>query len=82
MKLKEIPIGKKVFAKYTDDYNEMAIHFIPTYIIEENDNTFIGIKNNSVGTEKGYYDITYITGQGYQLNKKHLTNIHIRKHKD
>jgi len=81
MKLKEIPIGKKVFAKYTDDYNDLGIHFIPTYILEEDGQTFIGVKNNSVGTEKGYYDIRWVTGKE-QINKNNLTNIHIRKNKE
>jgi len=77
MKIKTIPIGKKVFAKYTDEYNDMAIHFIPEYVIEENGETVIGVKNDSVGTEKGYYNILQVTGKT-QINTKYLTNLHIR----
>lgn len=77
MNIKEIPIGKKVFAKYTDEYNEIPIHFIPTYILKENGETIIGVKNDSIGTDKGYYNIKSVTGKT-QINTKYLTNIHIR----
>jgi hypothetical protein len=77
MKIKRIPIGTKVFAKFTDEYNEMPIHFIPAYVIEDRGEIFIGVKNDSVGTEKGYFNIRQVTGKT-QLNTNNLTNLHIR----
>jgi hypothetical protein len=37
----------------------------------------IGTKNNMIGTEKGYFDVSELTGKN-QLNAKHLSNIYIR----
>lgn len=74
----KFPIGKKIFARYSDDYNDISINFIPMYVLEEGEETIIGTKNDMVGTEKGYYHIKQVTGK-QQLNSKNLSNIHIRK---
>lgn len=76
-KIKDFPIGKKIFARYTDEYNDLQINFIPTYIVNDNELIFIGTKNNMVGTPKGYYQLDELTGKT-QLNANHLSNIHIK----
>ena len=37
---KEFPIGKKIFAKYTDEFTETNINFIPAYIVQEGENLY------------------------------------------
>lgn len=76
-KIKQFPIGKKIFARYLDEYNDVNINFIPVYILQENDQTIIGTKNNMVGTEKGYFDLIQLTGKN-ELSSKNLSNIYIR----
>ena len=77
-KTNNFPIGKKIFARYNDEYNDLQINFIPTYVLEDSDSILIGTKNNMVGTEKGYFDLQLLTGKE-QLNSKYLSNIHIKK---
>ncbi len=74
----DFPIGKKVFARYNDEYNDLQINFIPTYVLEENNSLIIGTKNNMVGTFKGYYQLEELTGTT-QLDSKYLTNIYTKK---
>lgn len=78
LKTTDFPIGKKIFARYTDEFNDLQINFLPTYVIEEGDEILIGTKNNLVGTHKGYFELTMLTGKP-QLNARSLTNIHISK---
>lgn len=74
-----IPIGRKLFATYRDDVIEAQINFIPTYVlVEDNKNSYIGTKNNLVGTVDGYHDVRYLTGTD-QINTKYLFNIHEKK---
>lgn len=77
-KTNDFPIGKKIFARYNDDYNDLQINFIPTYTLNENGTIFIGTKNNMVGTQKGYYRLDELTGKT-QINANYLSNIHIKK---
>lgn len=72
------PIGKKVFATYKDDLSHTTIDFIPTYIVEDGENLYIGSKNDMVGTPKGYFPLVFLTGTN-QLNAKFLSNIFIKK---
>lgn len=81
MKTQDFPIGKKIYAKYTDEFNELNINFIPMYVLEESDGKIIGTKNNMVGTESGYFNVTQVTGRE-QINSKYLSNIHIRNNKE
>jgi hypothetical protein len=74
----DFPIGKKIFAKYTDEYSDTSINFIPVYVLKEGDSVLIGTKNNMVGTEKGYFDLKMLTGKE-QLNAKNLSNIYLKK---
>lgn len=77
-KIEDVQIGKKTFARYTDEYNDLQINFIPTYVVEENNSLYIGTKNNMVGTLKGYYQLQELTGKD-QLNGKFLSNIYLKK---
>lgn len=77
-KIKDFPIGKKIFARYADEYNDLQINFIPMYVVNENETIFIGTKNNMVGTSKGYYQLDELTGKN-QINANYLSNIHIKK---
>jgi len=79
-KTNNFPIGKKVFARFIDEYNDLQINFIPTYVLEDSGSALIGTKNNMVGTLKGYYQLDELTGT-LQLNAKYLSNIHF-KNKD
>lgn len=76
-KIKDFPLGKKIFARYLDEYNDMQINFIPVYVLQENDQKIIGTKNNMVGTEKGYFELIQLTGKN-ELSSKNLSNIYIR----
>jgi hypothetical protein len=75
---KEFPIGKKIFAKYTDEFTDTHINFIPAYLVEEGENLYIGTKNDMIGTQKGYFPLNTLTGTD-QLNAKYLSNIFIKK---
>jgi hypothetical protein len=77
-KTKDFVIGRKTFARYSDEYSESQINFIPFYILEEDGVTFIGTKNDMVGTEKGYFKVVELTGK-YQINTKYLSNIYLKK---
>jgi hypothetical protein len=77
-KTDDFPIGKKIFARYSDDYNDLQVNFIPNYVVIENNSLYIGTKNNMVGTSKGYHPLEFLTG-GIQLNAKYLSNIHIKR---
>jgi len=72
------PIGKKIFAKYNDEFADTQINFIPTYLVEEGENLYIGTKNDMVGTPKGYFPMVLLTGMN-QLDAKFLSNIFIKK---
>lgn len=72
------PIGKKIFARYNDDITDTQINFIPVYLVEDNGNLYIGTKNDMVGTQKGYFPLTSLTGTT-QLNTKYLSNIYTKK---
>lgn len=76
-KIKDFPLGKKIFARYLDEYNDMQINFIPVYVLQDNDQKIIGTKNNMVGTEKGYFELIQLTGKN-ELSSKNLSNIYIR----
>ena len=77
-KINDFPIGKKIFARYNDEYNDLQINFIPTYVLEENNSIVIGTKNNMVGTPKGYYQLNGLTGTN-QINSNYLSNIYTKK---
>jgi hypothetical protein len=77
-KTNDFPVGKKIFARYADEYNDLQINFIPTYVLNENGIILIGTKNNMVGTPKGYYQLDELTGKN-QINANYLSNIHIKK---
>lgn len=77
-RIEDFEIGRKTFARYNDEYNDIQINFIPTYVVEENNSLYIGTKNNMVGTSKGYYQLQELTGKD-QLNGKYLTNIYLKK---
>lgn len=77
-KSKDFVIGRKTFARYNDEYNDAQINFIPTYIIDDGGEIFIGTKNDMVGTEKGYFELIELTGKK-QINAKYLSNIYIKK---
>lgn len=79
-KIEDFPIGKKIFARYTDEWNDLQINFIPTYVVEDQNILYIGTKNNIVGTFKGYYPLEDLTSKP-QLNTKYLTNVYT-KNKD
>lgn len=76
-KINNFPIGKKIFARYNDEYNDLQINFIPTYVLEDSGSFLVGTKNNMVGTLKGYYQLEQLTGI-IQLNSKYLSNIHFK----
>lgn len=77
-KNKELIIGKKTFARYSDEFSDVQINFIPVYILDEDGEILVGTKNNMVGTEKGYFNLVELTGKT-QLNKKYLSNIYTKK---
>lgn len=77
-KNKEFVIGRKTFARYSDEYSDSQVNFIPIYILEEGGETFIGTKNDMVGTEKGYFKVVELTGKN-QINAKYLSNIYLKK---
>jgi len=77
-KTTDFPIGKKVFARYCDEYSDTQINFIPVYVLEDENGIVIGTKNDMVGTLKGYYQMTELTGTK-QLNAKNLTNVYTKK---
>ena len=77
-KTKDLIIGQKTFARYNDDYNDVQINFIPTYLVEDNGNLYIGTKNDMVGTPKGYFPLHSLIGTN-QINAKYLTNIYLKK---
>lgn len=77
-KTKDYVIGRKTFARYNDEYNDTQINFIPTYVLDEDGEICIGTKNDMVGTEKGYFTLSELTGK-QQLNAKYLSNIYIKK---
>lgn len=77
-KIDDLPIGRKIFARYTDEYSDIQINFIPTYVVEENNSLYIGTKNSMVGTPKGYFQLQELTGRD-QLNAKFLSNIYLKK---
>lgn len=79
-KIEDFPIGRKIFARYNDEYNDLQINFIPIYVVQEENYLYIGTKNNMVGTFKGYFDLEQLTGKP-QLNTKYLSNIYL-KNKD
>jgi hypothetical protein len=71
-------IGKKLYARYTDEYNDLQINFIPMYVVEDKDTLYIGTKNDMVGTHKGYFPLHSLIGTN-QINSKHLSNIYTSK---
>ncbi len=77
-KINNFPIGKKIFARYNDDFTDTQINFIPIYLVEDGGNLYIGTKNDMVGTLKGYFPLSSLTGTN-QLNVKHLSNIYTKK---
>lgn len=77
-KSKDYIIGRKTFARYNDEYSDSQINFIPTYVLDEDGELFIGTKNDMVGTEKGYFELVQLTGK-QQINAKYLSNIYIKK---
>jgi hypothetical protein len=77
-KSKNFPIGKKVFARYTDEYNDLQINFIPIYLVEDGEDLYIGTKNDMVGCHKGYFPLHSLIGTN-QLNAKYLSNIYKKK---
>jgi hypothetical protein len=77
-KSKNFPIGKKIFARYADDYNDLQINFIPIYLVEDGESLYIGTKNDMVGTSKGYFPLHSLIGTN-QLNAKYLSNIYKKK---
>ena len=77
-KINNFPIGKKIFARYNDEVTDTQINFIPVYLVEDNGNLYIGTKNDMVGTPKGYFPLSSLTGT-LQLNVKHLSNIYTKK---
>ena len=77
-KTNSFPIGKKIFARYNDEFTDTQINFIPVYLVEDDGNLYIGTKNDMVGTLKGYFPLSSLTGTT-QLNAKHLSNIYTKK---
>lgn len=77
-KIDDFPIGKKIFARYSDDFNDLQINFIPVYILNESSEILIGTKNNMIGTEKGYFNLFDLTGTE-QLSAKYLSNVYVKK---
>lgn len=77
-KTNSFPIGKKIFARYNDEFTDTQVNFIPTYLVEDNGNLYIGTKNDMVGTVKGYFPLSSLTGTT-QLNAKYLSNIYTKK---
>jgi hypothetical protein len=75
---KQFPIGKKIFARYVDEYNDLQINFIPTYLVEDGESLYIGTKNDMVGSHKGYHPLNLLIGSN-QLNAKNLSNIYLKK---
>lgn len=76
-KTDDFPIGTKVFARYTDEFNDVQINFIPTYVVEEQNSLYIGTKNNMVGTQKGYFQLEALTGTD-QINSNFLSNVYTK----
>jgi len=74
----DFPIGKKIFARYNDEYNDLQINFIPTYVLDEGGQIIIGTKNNMVGTFKGYFSLEELTGKN-QINANYLSNVYTKK---
>ena len=74
----DFPIGKKIFARYNDEYNDLQINFIPTYVLDEDGSIIIGTKNNMVGTFKGYFSLEDLTGKN-QINANYLSNVYTKK---
>ena len=74
----DFPIGKKIFARYNDEFTDTQVNFIPVYVLDDDGNILIGTKNNMIGTEKGYFDLIALTGKE-QLNAKYLSNIYLKK---
>lgn len=74
----DFPIGKKIFARYNDEYNDLQINFIPTYVLDEGGQIIIGTKNNMVGTFKGYFSLEDLTGKN-QINANYLSNVYTKK---
>lgn len=77
-KINNFQVGKKTFARYNDDFTDTQINFIPVYLVEEDGNLYIGTKNDMVGTVKGYFPLSSLTGTT-QLNAKYLSNIYTKK---
>lgn len=74
----DFPIGKKIFARYNDEYNDLQINFIPTYVLDGDGQIIIGTKNNMVGTFKGYFSLEDLTGKN-QINANYLSNVYTKK---
>jgi hypothetical protein len=77
-KTNQFTIGKKTFARYADDYNDLQINFIPIYLVEDGESLYIGTKNDMVGTPKGYFPLHSLIGTN-QINAKYLSNIYKKK---
>lgn len=77
-KINSFQIGKKTFARYNDEFTDTQINFIPLYLVEDEGNLYIGTKNDMVGTLKGYFPLSSLTGTN-QLNAKYLSNIYTKK---
>lgn len=77
-KIEDFPIGKKMFARYSDEWNDLQINFIPMYVVEDKNSLYIGTKNDLVGTFKGYYKLEDLTGKP-QLNVNNLSNVYTKK---
>jgi hypothetical protein len=77
-KSKNFSIGKKTFARYNDEYNDLQINFIPIYLVEDNGDLYIGIKNDMIGTNKGYFPLHSLIGKN-QISAKYLSNIYKKK---
>ena len=65
-------IGKRTFTRYSDEYNDLQINFIPIYFIEDQKNLYIGVMNDMVGTQKGSFPLNYLIGTN-QINSKYLS---------
>jgi hypothetical protein len=46
--------------------------------VEDEENVYIGTKNDMVGTPKGYFSLHSLIGTN-QINAKHLSNIYKKK---
>lgn len=77
----DIPVGKRVYATYKDEYNNVKVSFVPTYILDNGkDNLVIGVKNNQVRVSDGSYHMAgMLTGNmAEQIDTKNLFHIYTK----